>query len=77
MEITEDDIKNKKLSDILSRIQTKRSGGTKPTETKKEDEKLASKKVAETLESHKIAGVDVEVGKNVQLNSSVIARDEK
>ncbi len=77
MEITEDDIKNKKLSDILSRIQSKRSGGTKPTETKKEDDKPVTEKPAETLKFHKIAGVDMEVGKNVQLNSSVIARNEK
>lgn len=74
MEITEDDIKNKKLSDVLVRIQSKRSGGIKPTEAQKEDAKTNSNKPAETIKSHKIGNVDVEVGKNVQLDVLTVPR---
>jgi hypothetical protein len=76
MEITEDDIKTKKLSDILTRIQSKRSGGTKSTEIEKENGKPETTKPTETLKSHKIGGVDVEVGKNVQVSQFAVVYGE-
>ncbi len=78
MEITEDDIKNKKLSDILTRLQSKRSGGTKPVENPKEDPvKTPDAKKPDVLKSHKIGNIDIDIGKNVQLKEWSVPRNEK